>query len=103
MRDQRGKFGRTASRNEKSSAVRSASMSPGAPELLRPTATEPSPALLETDLRGVITVWNVGAERIFGYTSRQAVGQPLSFIIAPTRRAEQDEATARAGHGETIG
>src|SRR5262249_42818735 len=57
-------------------------------------------ALLETDLHGVITAWNRDAEQIFGSTASQAVGQPLSEFIAPARRAEQEDLTARTGRGE---
>jgi hypothetical protein len=38
---------------------------------------------------------------MFGYTASEAVGQPLSLLIPPARRTEQDELTARAEHGET--
>jgi PAS domain S-box-containing protein len=69
--------------------------------MLRPWATELPTALLETDLYGVITAWNKDAEQIFGHTASQAVGQPLSQFIAPARRREQEELTARAGRGET--
>ena len=59
-------------------------------------------AILDTDLHGVITAWNTGAQRLFGYTATEAVGQPLNFLIPPGRHSEQDELTARAEHGETI-
>jgi PAS domain S-box-containing protein len=58
--------------------------------------------MLDTDLHGVITAWNADAQRLFGYAATEAVGQPLSLLIAPARRTEQDELTARAEHGETI-
>ena len=103
MPDQGGKStGRNASRKQKSPEIRWAPSPPGSTDMPTPAATEPQPALLETDLNGVITAWNVGAEWIFGYTAPQALGQPLSVFIESARHREQDEMTARAGRGETI-
>ena len=59
---------------------------------------EPGTAILDTDLRGVITAWDTGAQRLFGYTSTEAVGQSLGFLIPTGRHSEQDELTVRAEH-----
>jgi diguanylate cyclase (GGDEF)-like protein/PAS domain S-box-containing protein len=40
-------------------------------------------AMLLTDPDGLITRWNLGAERIFGYTEAEILGQPLSRIFTP--------------------
>ena len=48
-------------------------------------------AVLVTDLRGNITRWTGGAERIFGYTSAEALGKPVNFAHRPDIR---DRATA---------
>jgi len=40
-------------------------------------------AILAHDLAGVITSWNVGAQRLFGYSTDEAVGQPIRMLIAP--------------------
>jgi two-component system CheB/CheR fusion protein len=37
---------------------------------------------------GTITTWNAGAERLYGYTSDEAVGRPLSLVIPPDRPDE---------------
>jgi PAS domain S-box-containing protein len=41
---------------------------------------------LDTELR--ITSWNPGAERIFGYTSKEALGQPFALLLSPEDRAD---------------
>jgi PAS domain S-box-containing protein len=40
-------------------------------------------AVIETDLQGVIRLWNRGAERIYGYASSEAIGQHVSFLYFP--------------------
>jgi len=48
---------------------------------------EESPdAILVADREGIITYWNAGAERIFGYTASEAVGQSLDLIIPENLR-----------------
>ncbi len=59
-------------------------------------------AALDTDLHGAITTWNPAAERLFGYSEREAVGQSLRLVIPATRETEQNELSMRAEHGETI-
>lgn len=56
-------------------------------------------AILTTDLRGVIGSWNVGAEKIFGYTEDEAVGMSMDDIFTPEDRErgvpDQERTTAR--------
>lgn len=40
-------------------------------------------AIVGKTLDGIITSWNSGAERLYGFTKEEALGQPLSFIIPP--------------------
>src|SRR5882762_9265899 len=51
-------------------------------------------AIISKSLDGVITSWNKGAERIFGYSAEETVGQNITLIIPQDRRYE--EATIRA-------
>lgn len=44
-------------------------------------------AILTIDEEGIITSWNVGAQRNFGYTPQEIVGQPFSIIFTPEDRA----------------
>ena len=44
-------------------------------------------AVIYADLKGVIQVWNHGAEAVFGFTSEEAVGQSVDIIIPEKLRA----------------
>ncbi|PYM23624.1 MAG: hypothetical protein DMD78_11355 [Candidatus Rokuibacteriota bacterium] len=57
-------------------------------------------AIVGKDLEGTITSWNPGAERIFGYPAREAIGRPITLIIPSDRLAEEDLVLARLRRGE---
>ncbi len=59
-------------------------------------------AIVSKTLDGVIRSWNSGAERLFGYTAQEAVGQSITLIIPPERRDEETEIIARLKLGERI-
>jgi PAS domain S-box-containing protein len=59
-------------------------------------------AIISKTLAGIITSWNRGAGKIFGYTPAEAIGQHISLIIPPERRAEEDDVLAHLRRGETI-
>ncbi|MFN2542459.1 MAG: PAS domain S-box protein [Chthoniobacterales bacterium] len=59
-------------------------------------------AIIGKDLNGVITSWNLGAERIFGYLSGEIVGQPIMRLIPPDRKHEEAEILARIRRGERV-
>ena len=59
-------------------------------------------AIYSAALDGRITSWNGGAERLYGYTSVQMIGQPISLLIPPDRRDELDRLIAAAGRGEVF-
>jgi PAS domain S-box-containing protein len=59
-------------------------------------------AIVSKTLEGVITSWNRAAERIFGYTAAEAVGQHISLIIPEERHGEEHEVLARLVKGERI-
>ena len=59
-------------------------------------------AIISKTLEGVITSWNRGAERLFGYTAKEAIGQPISMIIPLDRRDEETRILARLRQGEPI-
>jgi PAS domain S-box-containing protein len=59
-------------------------------------------AIVSKTLDGVITSWNAGAERLFGYTAKEAIGQPISMIIPLDRRHEETKILARLRQGERI-
>ena len=59
-------------------------------------------AIVSKTLDGVITSWNAGAERMFGYTASEAVGQHISLIIPANRRNEETVIIERIKKGERI-
>ena len=59
-------------------------------------------AIISKDLTGVITSWNQGAERIFGYSPEEAIGQSVTMLIPPERLHEEPPILARARRGEAI-
>jgi two-component system, chemotaxis family, CheB/CheR fusion protein len=59
-------------------------------------------AIVSKDLNGFIQSWNVGAQRLFGYTAEQAVGRHISFLIPAERADEEDQILARLRAGERV-
>ena len=59
-------------------------------------------AIISKDLHGVITSWNTGAERLFGYTAAEAIGQPITLIAAPERLEEMPQILERIKQGERV-
>jgi PAS domain S-box-containing protein len=59
-------------------------------------------AIIGTDLDRTITSWNGGAERLFGYTAPEVVGQPVSQLMPTDRRDEETEMLLRLCQGEPV-
>ncbi|PYT96914.1 MAG: hypothetical protein DMG38_21980 [Acidobacteria bacterium] len=59
-------------------------------------------AIVSKDLDGIITSWNKGAERLFGYAAEEAVGQHITLIIPPDRRDEERAIIERLMRGEGV-
>jgi PAS domain S-box-containing protein len=57
-------------------------------------------AIVAKNLDGVITDWNPGAERLFGYQAHEAIGKPITIIIPDDRLGEENEILARIRAGE---
>jgi PAS domain S-box-containing protein len=59
-------------------------------------------AVIGTDLQGTITSWNEAAEKLYGYTTAKAIGQPISILIPCDRGDEGPGILARIVQGQTI-
>src|SRR5262249_33689560 len=59
-------------------------------------------AIVSKTLDGIITSWNRGAERVFGYTAEDAIGQPITIVIPEDRQSEEHEILTRIRRGERI-
>jgi PAS domain S-box-containing protein len=76
---------------------------PGAGLLLLSAIVDSSDdAIISKDLTGRITSWNGGAERIFGYTAQEAVGQSITMLIPDDRQGEERDILACLQRGESI-
>ena len=59
-------------------------------------------AIVGKTLDGVITSWNRGASRVFGYTAQEAIGQPITILIPKDRQDEERTILTRIRRGESI-
>jgi len=58
--------------------------------------------IVSKTLEGVIKSWNAAAERLFGWTAAEAVGQHITLIIPPERHAEEDDVLTRIRAGKRV-
>jgi PAS domain S-box-containing protein len=59
-------------------------------------------AIISKNLDGIITSWNRGAERLYGYTGEEAVGRPLSMLVPTDLRDELPAIMERIQRGERV-
>jgi PAS domain S-box-containing protein len=59
-------------------------------------------AIVSKNLDGIITSWNKGAERVFGYAAEEAIGQPITIVIPQDRQDEERAILTRIRRGERI-
>ncbi len=59
-------------------------------------------AIISKTLDGIITSWNRGAQKIFGYSAEEAIGRPMLLVIPPERANEEPEILARIARGENV-
>jgi PAS domain S-box-containing protein len=51
---------------------------------------------------GIITSWNSGAEKLYGYKASELIGRPISTLIPPEHRADEREILSRILAGERV-
>jgi PAS domain S-box-containing protein len=71
-------------------------------DLLAAIVDSSDDAIVSKTLDGVITSWNNSAERMFGYTREEAVGQHITLIIPKDRRDEEVKIAERLRRGERV-
>jgi PAS domain S-box-containing protein len=59
-------------------------------------------AIVGKDLSSIITSWNQGAQRIFGYTAEEMIGTSIKRLIPADRQDEEDKILARLRRGERV-
>jgi PAS domain S-box-containing protein len=76
--------------------------------LLAAIVSSSDDAIVSKDLNGIITSWNDSAQRMFGYTAEEMVGQPVLKLVPKERKDEEPEilrrlrAGARVDHFQTV-
>jgi PAS domain S-box-containing protein len=59
-------------------------------------------AIIGKDLNGIVTSWNRGAERLYGYTAEEMIGRPLAILSAPEYPDEMPAIMERLKRGELV-
>jgi PAS domain S-box-containing protein len=59
-------------------------------------------AIVSKNLDGIVASWNSGAERVFGYSAEEAIGQPITIVIPEDRLHEEHEILTRVRRGERV-
>jgi len=59
-------------------------------------------AIISLSLDAIVTSWNMGAFKLFGYERDEMLGQSIKRIIEPARHAEEDEILSRIKNGEIV-
>jgi PAS domain S-box-containing protein/diguanylate cyclase (GGDEF)-like protein len=59
-------------------------------------------AIIGKTLGGIITSWNAGAGKLFGYAAEEAIGQPITLIVPPERLDEETSILERLRRGERV-
>lgn len=70
--------------------------------LLAAVVASSDDAIVSETLDGVITSWNASAQRLFGYSAGEAIGQHVSFIVPPGKMEEQRHIVGRLHEGEQV-
>ena len=87
---------------ERARAQRALSALRDSQELLQGIVESSDDAIISKTLKGIITSWNPGAQRLFGHTAQQAIGQPMLMIIPPERATEEPVILSRIARGERV-
>jgi PAS domain S-box-containing protein len=59
-------------------------------------------AITSKTLTGIVTSWNIGAERLFGYSAQEMIGRPMRRLMLPERQSDEDEILREIAKGRTI-
>jgi PAS domain S-box-containing protein len=73
-----------------------------AADLLAAIVNTSDDAIIGKTIDGVITTWNPAAERMYGYTAKEIIGQPITVLCPPDRVAEIQEILHKIGNGEHV-
>ena len=71
-------------------------------DLLAAIVESSDDAIVSKDINGVVTSWNAGAERTFGYAAKEMIGKPISLLIPPELEGEEPAILAKIRRGKRI-
>src|SRR5580698_4293034 len=71
-------------------------------DLLAAIVNSSDDAIIGKTTDGVITTWNPAAERMYGYTAEEVIGQPVTVLCPPDRVAEVQEILRKIGSDERV-
>jgi PAS domain S-box-containing protein len=74
----------------------------GAARRLAALVESSNDAIIAKDLDGIITDWNGGAERLFGYSTQEVIGKSVTILIPPDRQDEEPTILGRIRTGERV-
>jgi PAS domain S-box-containing protein len=80
----------------------SAATVPQPAELLAAIIASSEDAIASKTLQGIVTSWNAAAQRLFGFTAEEMIGQPILRIIPPELYPEEDRILAEISRGHRI-
>jgi len=73
-----------------------------AAQLLSSIVESSNDAIISIDLNGIVRSWNLGAERLFGYTAAEMIGRSISILIPAEFEDEEPSIIGRIAKGERV-
>ena len=95
-------FSPSSAKDALAAAERAASEGEEAQRRLAAIIESSEDAIASKDLNGIITSWNKSAERLFGYTAKEIIGQPVTTIIPPELHDDEPRILGKIRAGERI-
>lgn len=59
-------------------------------------------AIISKNIQGIVSSWNSGAQKVFGFSAEEMIGQPLTKVLPHERQHEEPEILARIARGEKV-
>jgi PAS domain S-box-containing protein len=94
--------GKTARILETNSEVTQRKVAEDARRRLAAIVESSGDAIVSKDLNGIIRSWNPQAERMFGYTAEEMIGQPITIIIPPEFNSDEEMILGKIKNGEKV-